>query len=244
MRIWPLEEVSGRTIVVADLHGCYDEALLLLKTVGAGPEDRVIFVGDLVDRGPKPRECVDLAMSYGHCVLGNHEEKHLRQRYSPEGKLNPGHLDTRRALEPRHYEWLETLPLGLLLPEYNALVVHAGLFPDTPLSEQQSYHLLHIQHIEPPHPKSHWPSKAPASASFWTNHWKGPERVIFGHSVFDRPLVLPHAVGIDTGACFGGGLTALVLPEWRTVTVPSRDYSSGQKLVAKYPIQDGVMAYS
>jgi serine/threonine protein phosphatase 1 len=233
----------NRTIVIGDLHGCYDETLDLLDSLQVTSADRVIFAGDLVDRGPKPRECVELAMKH-ECILGNHEEKHLQQRHSKAEKLSPAHLFTRNALEPKHYEYFESLPLFIRLPEFNAAVVHAGAYPGVPLEKQQPNHLLHIQHIKPPGLKSFWPSKAPADFSFWTNFWKGPERLIFGHSVLDRPLVTQWAVGVDTGGVFGRGLTALVLPDWELKTLPTRDYSGGRKTVASYPVQDGVMAFS
>lgn len=53
---------TPRTIVVGDLHGCYDEAVELLDRLAVTSSDRVIFTGDVVDRGPKRRECVELAM--------------------------------------------------------------------------------------------------------------------------------------------------------------------------------------
>ena len=68
--------------------------------------------------------------------------------------------------------------------------------------------------------------------------------MIFGHSVLDRPLITEWAVGIDTGAVFGRGLTALVLPDWELKMVKTRDYSGGRKTVASYDVQDGVMAFS
>lgn len=233
----------NRTIVIGDLHGCYDEAVELLTALQVTSSDRVIFAGDLVDRGPKPRECVELAMKY-ECVLGNHEEKHLQQRRSAAEKLSPSHLFTRERLGDEHYAYFETLPLFIRLPEFNAAVVHAGAFPGVPLEQQKSNHLLHIQNIKPPGAKSFWPSKAPADFTFWTNFWRGPERLIFGHSVLDRPLFTPWAVGVDTGAVFGRGLTALVLPDWELKTVVTRDYSGGRKTVASYPVQDGVLAFS
>lgn len=244
MRIDTLEPVKGRTICIADLHGCYDEAVALLEKLQITPDDRVIFVGDFVDRGPKPRECVELAMNLGFAVLGNHEEKHLQQQFSAKDKLKPSHLMTRERLDQKHYDWFRSLPLAIVLPEYNAIVVHAGMFPDVPLAQQRPNHLLHIQHINPPNQKSFWPSKAPPEFSFWTNFWKGPERVIFGHTVMDRPLVTEFAVGIDTGACFGGNLTAVVLPGWEIVSVPETDHSNGRKTVALYGIQGDVKTYS
>src|SRR5690349_22498966 len=98
-----------RTIVIGDLHGCYDEAVALLRKLAVQPSDRVIFAGDLVDRGPKPRECVELAMQH-ECILGNHEEKHLQQQRRASEKLSPDHLRTRSALEDRHYEYFAKLP--------------------------------------------------------------------------------------------------------------------------------------
>ena len=81
-------DTPNRTIVIGDLHGCQDEALELLDSLAVTVNDRVIFAGDLVDRGPKRRECVELAMRHS-CILGNHEEKHLRIRRRPPESVIP-----------------------------------------------------------------------------------------------------------------------------------------------------------
>lgn len=235
----------GRTIVVGDLHGCHDEAVDLLDRLAVSSRDRVIFVGDLVDRGPKRRECVELAMRH-ECILGNHEEKHLHQRRRPLEDLIPDHAATRRELEDRHFDYFASLPLFLRLPEANAVVVHAGVLPGVPIEGQLAHTLLHAQCVNPPSTKTFWPSKAPAGWTFWTKHWRGPERVIFGHSVLDRPLVSECAVGIDTGCVHGRALTAVVLPEWRIVSVPARKDYWGPKGsgIASYPVMDGVSCFS
>lgn len=233
----------GRTIVIGDLHGCFDEATALLDALQVTSSDRLIFTGDLVDRGRQPRECVELAMRH-QCVLGNHEEHHLQIRRSRAEKLSPSHLFTRERLGDQHYAYFASLPLFIRLPEFNAAVVHAGVFPGVPLERQQARHLLHVQHVKPPGEKSWWPSKAPVDAKFWTHFYEGPERIIFGHTVVDRPLVTPWAVGLDTGAVYGRGLTALVLPAWELVTLPTADRTGGKKTVALYELQDGVQAFS
>jgi diadenosine tetraphosphatase ApaH/serine/threonine PP2A family protein phosphatase len=234
-----------RTIVIGDLHGCYDETLELLDRLAVGSSDRVIFAGDLVDRGPKPRECVELAMRH-ECILGNHEEKHLRQRRKPVEALLPDHAATRRALDESHLDWFATLPLFIRLPEAGAVVVHAGVLPGVPIEKQDPRILLHAQCVRPPEPRSFWPSKAPPGWTFWTNHWRGPERVIFGHSVLDRPLMSAWTAGIDTGCVHGRTLTALVLPEWRLVSVPARDCYFGERGdgIARYPVMDGASCFS
>ncbi len=232
-----------RTIVVGDLHGCHDEAVDLLDRLAVTASDRVIFAGDLVDRGPKSRECVELAMRH-ECILGNHEEKHLQIRRREDQHLSPDHLRTRRALGPEHYAWFETLPALVPLPEYGAAVVHAGAMPGVPLASQDPYHLLHAQCIRPPERKSYWPSRAPATHTFWTNHWRGPERLIFGHTVVDRPLVSEWAVGIDTGCVFGLTLTAVVLPDWEIVSVRSRQPAREGSTIGTYQVHPGVHVFS
>jgi len=235
----------SRTVVIGDLHGCYDEAVELLDKLAVTSGDCVIFAGDLVDRGPKRRECLDLAMRH-RSILGNHEEKHLRMRQRPDSGLIPDHLETRRVLEAADYEYFRSLPLYIRIPEANAVIVHAGVLPGRPLEEQPASILLHGQYIGPPAAGSQWPSKAPPDWKFWTNYWKGSERVIFGHTVLDRPLVAEWAVGIDTGCVHGRTLTAVILPEWKIVSVPARKnyWRSKGSGVAVYPVMDGVNCFS
>jgi hypothetical protein len=235
--------MSARTVIIGDLHGCYDEARELLSKLAVSANDRVIFAGDLVDRGPEPRRCVELAMRH-EAILGNHEEKHLQQRRRDAGRLSPDHLATREALGDEHFEYFERLPHFIRLPEFDAAVIHAGALPGLALEDQDPYHLLHAQCIRPPGRKSYWPSKAPADFTFWTHHWRGPERLIFGHTVLSAPLVTEWAVGLDTGCVFGRSLTALVLPDWELVSVPARKSHGSRGDVARYPVHGEVFAFS
>lgn len=235
----------NRTIVLGDLHGCHDEAVELLDKLAVTSSDRVIFAGDLVDRGPKRRECVELAMRH-EAILGNHEENLVQQRKRSLDKMKPDHAESRRVLDERHLDWFAKLPLFIRLPEANAVVVHAGVLPGVSIEKQLPHTLLHAQCVAPPDTKSFWPSKAPPTHTFWANHWKGPERVIFGHTVLSKPLVSEWAVGIDTGCVHGGALTAVVLPSWELVSVSARSSYWGPKGdgVSKYPVMDDVYCYS
>jgi hypothetical protein len=116
--------------------------------------------------------------------------------------------------------------------------------PGVPIRQQDPYHLMHAQCIRPPERKSYWPSKAPDTHTFWTRHWRGPERLIFGHTVVEKPLVTPFAVGVDTGCVFGLSLTALVLPDWELVSVPSRQSRWGRAEVARIHLDADVHGYS
>lgn len=66
----------GRDFVIGDIHGCFDEVHALLKSVDFNTTiDRLISVGDLIDRGPQSMECIDLVyLDWFHAVRGNHED--------------------------------------------------------------------------------------------------------------------------------------------------------------------------
>jgi diadenosine tetraphosphatase ApaH/serine/threonine PP2A family protein phosphatase len=210
--------MTKRTIIIGDLHGCYTEACDLLEACEVTQDDRIIFCGDLVDRGPMPRECVELAMKH-ESVLGNHEDTHLRYRHKKTDKsqLPAHHVYTIEHLNDEHWHYIESLPLKIYLPEYNSVVIHSGCWPDIPVNKQDKYHLLHLQCCGE-HKKSSWPSKSP-QGTFWSNFWKGPERIIFGHTGLNKPLHTEFVVGIDTGCVFGRELTALILPDDKFVQV-------------------------
>ena len=235
-----------RTILIGDLHGCHDEAVALLKACDVTHEDQVIFLGDLIDRGPENAKCIDLVrrreqtQGMPACILGNHEETHIhyedcirRKGVLPNnGQIPKTHIHTRSQLLPEHYAWLRTLPLYLRVPEHNLVAVHAGVFPGRPIEAQQPHHLLHLQMIKPftfddnghlvTNTKSIWPSRvAPMDEGwlFWTNFWDGQERIAFGHTVLTKPLITDKVIGIDGGAVFGHQLHAFILPEEKVVTV-------------------------
>lgn len=232
----------SRTIVIGDLHGCFDETVELLKKCNASSNDRVIFLGDLIDRGPDNDKCVDLVREIEQrqgqhaCIFGNHEEKHLEhiKIFEETGKL-PGmprsHEETRKQLKAEHYEYFKTLPLFIRIPEFNVACVHAGAFPGRELEQQSQKHLLHIQMINPNETeRTYWANEKREGFKFWTHFWTGPERLIFGHSVLDRPLVTPNAIGIDGGAVFGRDLHALILPEFKIETVKGvKDWGKGSR---------------
>jgi len=261
-----------RTIVIGDLQGCYQEAIELLDACQVKDDDRVIFTGDLIDRGPDNDKCIELAMEHEYrqlsaaCVMGNHEEKHLYYRHLEENGHDPNvqvpsHIATRKQLNARHYSYIARLPSYIRLPEHNAVVVHAGVYPGRTIEQQRNQHLLHVQMINPYNRdgtptgdmRTKWPSKVPNDGQdwrFWTHFYTGSERIIFGHSVFDKPLVTDKLWGIDGGACFGLSLHALILPDWRIVTVKGHADHGGKsrgrdgRPIAKYLVHGDVSTFS
>jgi serine/threonine protein phosphatase 1 len=202
------------TIIIGDIHGCHAELLDLLDVAGIGDEDLVVSVGDIVDRGPEPREVIEFFRNRKNSLvlMGNHERKHVRGvlSYSQQvAKLQIGeHYDD-------HVRWLATLPYHW---ETDAIrVVHWGLLPGVPLNEVPEDILagttsgdnrLRERFGEKP----------------WYDFYDDDKPVVFGHSVVGpEPLVIRDRIfGIDTGACHGMRLTGLLLPQMRLVSVPAR----------------------
>lgn len=215
---------SGRTIVIGDVHGCRDEVEDLLARCGHTANDQVVFVGDLVAKGPDSAGVIDLCIRLGaRSVLGNHDAAVLRYcRARAAGatlpELKPSHRPVVDALQPRHVAHLESLPLWITLPEHDALVVHAGLVPHVPLRKQDPRMLLNMRTL-----------RADGSGSMdanegvpWGARWPGPELVIFGHHARGGLQRHAFAVGLDTGCVYGRELTACVLPDRTIVSVPAR----------------------
>lgn len=221
-----------RTIVIGDVHGCLDELDELARKLQVTASDRVIMVGDLIDRGPSPAGCVRRVRESGWgCVLGNHENRamlwlrneSLRRDSGRPNNMRPPFVDRRREWEELSADdlsWLWKLPLKAAVGKW--LVSHAGVEPCATVADQDTDQLMHIRWVDKDgrhmmsDPTKH--DRRPDESSFWAEVWKGPESVIYGHSVFDavrRDDPAPGVVclGIDTGCVYGGDLTALVLED-------------------------------
>lgn len=207
-----------RTIVIGDVHGCRTELEDLLDRVGLTSDDRVLFVGDLVVRGPDPRGVVALARQLGaRAVRGNHEDKLLRHRASVvEGAPTTIGTMTRAtlaALGTDDFGWLAQLPYWLELHEHHALVVHAGVLPGPPPEQQRPRVLMNLRGLD-----DHGLPILTRCDRYWADHYPAPDQtdaphVLFGHNAQEELQIHPCATGLDTGCVYGGHLTAMVLRE-------------------------------
>jgi hypothetical protein len=209
--------MSGRTIVVGDLHGCFDELTELLERAAFGPDDRVVCVGDLVVKGEKSREVLDLFLSDARfsSVRGNHDAAVLRALRGKKKGLKPAQKKCRRELKDgreRYAALLESLPLWIDLGTH--VVVHAGLRPGVALAEQSEEDLLELRTLGP--------DRTSREGTPWYEVYDGDRVALFGHWPSAEPRRGPRAIGLDTGCVYGHRLTAYVIEEDRFVSVPAR----------------------
>ena len=223
----PRAPAGKRLYAIGDIHGCLGQLEALLRQIredAAGAEDRekvLVTLGDYVDRGAGSREVLELLSG---TPLPGFTAVHLRVNHDtmmkdfleapgagPLWLLNGGEDTCRsyglepkttlmelsaalgRALPRRHRAFLDSLALSHVEGDY--LFVHAGLRPGVALADQKPEDLIWI--------------RDPFLFSTEDHGWV----VVHGHSPTEAPDRRPNRIGIDTGACYGGRLTCLVLED-------------------------------
>ena len=209
----------GHTFVVGDLHGCYDELLALLEGARFAADDRLICVGDLVTKGEKSREVLELFMSDARfaAVLGNHDRALLAYwRGELEKKeLKRAQRKCAKQLKDgreRYAAYLATLPPYIDLGSH--VVVHAGLRPGVALEEQSLEDLTELRTLGE--------DRASREGERWYKVYDGEKFALFGHWPSKAwPRRGPRALGLDTGCVYGNRLTAYVVETGAIHSVPA-----------------------
>jgi len=209
--------MGSRTIVVGDIHGCYDELEDMLDSVGFNDGDRLISVGDLITKGPKSREVLERFMKEPNfsAVIGNHDLA-LRRRWNGEKlKLKDSQKPTNKELKKekeRFLPFLNNLPFIIELE--NHLVVHAGIRPGLSLHSQTTEDLTELRSLGP--------KLAARDGPPWYDAYDGEKVVLFGHWPSPEPRRGKKAIGLDTGCVYGNKLTAYIIETGEFKTVPAR----------------------
>ena len=185
--------------VVGDVHGCIEELRDLLARLDPGEDDLVLFVGDLVRKGPDGPAVLELVRSSPNMlsVRGNNEQKFVDGE-EPAERLGDA------------IEYVESMPAAASFGD--SLVVHGGVDPRRAPSEHALEDLLETRAIPP---------ENGYDGPFWFERHEGPPRVFFGHTVLSEPFASPWAVGLDTGCVYGGRLTAYDCSAGAFVAVPA-----------------------
>jgi hypothetical protein len=214
-----------RRLIVGDIHGCADElAELLFRFKFMPGHDRLFTVGDVIGKGPKAREALELLKQFGALsVLGNHEQHLLDAAALPPARRTERHAFYLASLGRDRDVWLAHIAAWpLYVEEPDLIIVHAGLEPGVArLADMKRKVVTRIrtwdgeglnldrQGIDPPWFECLAPNV--------------PEKtVVFGHWAQRGLIDLPGFKGLDTGCVYGRELTAWCPEEKRFHHVAAR----------------------
>ncbi|MGQ4354479.1 polynucleotide kinase-phosphatase [Streptomyces drozdowiczii] len=232
-----LRHLTGPFDIIGDIHGCRSELDTLLGKLGyvdgAHPEGRTaVFVGDLVDRGPDSPGVLRRVMSMvadgnALCVPGNHENKLGRYLKGRKVQLTHGLAETVEQLEredaqdpefrKRVAEFIDGLVSHYVLDDGRLVVCHAGL-PEKYHGRTSGRVRSHALYGETTGETDEFglPVRYP-----WAEDYRGRAAVVYGHTPVPNTSWINNTICLDTGAVFGGKMTALRWPERELVDVPA-----------------------
>jgi protein phosphatase len=244
--------------IIGDVHGCFDELRELMTTLGYSIEEdggahrvvtpegrKAIFLGDLVDRGPRIPEVLKLVMGMVEagtalCVPGNHDMKLLQKLRGKDVKIAHGLADSIAQLEvePPEFrskvaDFLDGLISHYVLDDGKLVVAHAGM-----KEEMQGRGSGAIRSFALFGETTGETDEFGLPVRYnWAADYRGKAAVVYGHTPIAEPQWLNRTVNIDTGCVFGGKLTALRYPEKEFVSVSAHKtyYEPAKPLVSAQP---------
>ena len=237
---------TGPFDIIGDIHGCFDETKELMEKLGyefsfdetdplkfnaRHPEGRrVVFVGDLVDRGPRTPDVLRLVMnmvasSTALCVAGNHDVKLLRKLLGKNVSMTHGLAESWQQLESHPDEFkqqaskfLDSLISHYVFDDGKLVVAHAGLkeaFQGRSSGRVREFCLYGETTGETDE------YGLPVRYN-WAADYRGKAMVVYGHTPVPSAEWLNNTICLDTGCVFGGSLTALRYPERELVSVNAK----------------------
>ena len=214
-----------RTIVIGDVHGCSDELEELILKLQLAPEDKLIFVGDLINKGPQSRKVLEIVTKLkAICLLGNHELgflKYLESNQFPRrSQFEEVITDLGHDL-PKWRAWMKGLPTFYETEQF--LIVHAGIIPGVKVQDIPANIITRVRTWDGSGKDLNNKKDPP-----WYDFYAGDKLIVYGHWANQGLLIRENTIGLDSGCVWGGALTAVILPERKIVQVKSkrayRDY--------------------
>ena len=201
--------MSKRTIFIGDVHGCFEELCDLLHQIKPSGEDNVIFLGDIIGKGPMVQQTIEYLYRRPYtCLMGNHEWQYLKRSRYPHAK----------KFVLRYHKWIASFPLYMEGESY--IAVHGGL-PPVPkdYKEASPISLLNIRYWKNGKINHH-------AGIPWHHLYKGHKKVIYGHWAQQGFHETKMTLGLDTGCVYGGKLSAYIMETRQLIQVKAfRSYA-------------------
>lgn len=261
-----LRNLEAAFDIIGDVHGCADELMILLGRLGydvtlkgngdaaravtRAPEGRrAVFVGDLVDRGPKVPHALRIVMALVQqgqalCVAGNHDVKFQRWLGGRQVKMTHGLDRTAAQFEDESESFktavggfIDRLPSHVWLDQGRLAVAHAGI-KEAMLGRDSGEVRRFCLYGETSGESDEFGLPI---RYHWAAEYRGKTAIVYGHTPVPDPDWFNNTLCLDTGCCFGGKLSALRWPEREIVSVPAiTTYSERLRPFGHPPARPGV----
>ena len=234
--------------IIGDVHGCCGELLALLRLLGyqititgQAPEHayeieppvgrRLIFVGDLVDRGPDTPGVLRLVMAMvnagqAFCVQGNHDVKFVRWLEGRNVQMSHGleksaeqFLPESKRFKKEVEGFLTALPYQLCLDGGQLVIAHAGIKEDM-IGQQSSEIRAFCLYGDRGEGRDEFGLPI---RYHWALDYAGQAAIVYGHTPVAEASWVNNTICLDTGCVFGGKLTALRWPERELLSIPAHE---------------------
>jgi len=225
---------------IGDVHGCASELEELLADLGYAQEGqhrwrhpagrKAVFVGDLVDRGPRIVDALQIVMGMvkaesALAVPGNHDMKLMRKLRGRDVQITHGLQNSLDELERESPEFrdqvagfIDELVSHYVLDDGKVVVAHAGM-----KEEMQGRGSGKVRDFALYGETTGETDEFGLPVRYnWAAEYRGKAMVIYGHTPVPEPEWVNRTINIDTGCVFGGRLTALRYPEKELVSVSAR----------------------
>jgi len=208
------EKLQDNTYIISDVHGCLHTLLDLIEKLPKNA--KLIFVGDLCDRGLYSKEVIEFVKSNNHqCILGNHDFyllDHIKDALKGEkfrwnikdymgGKETIESYKKDLSILDSHLAWIKSLPQYIMIDKY--FITHAFCLPYFKRrDDKEKSHAMMVNRVSD---EEEW-------AWDWEENWQDYDVInIFGHEDTQEVLKKDNYICIDTGCVYGRKLTALEL---------------------------------
>lgn len=195
-----------RTLVIGDIHGCYDELASMVDKFAPAGSDRIFCVGDIINRGPFSDKCIRFVKENNiKTVMGNHEHWYIKSWPFEDNSVES--FNFRRLEIEEHLEWMKSLPYYIIDEDF--IIVHAGFDPAVAFKDNSKDNLVSLRTLD-------------RTGAPWFDGYYGTKHIYFGHWAKLGLMFGKYVTALDTGCVYGNTLSGYIMEENRLIQVPAK----------------------
>lgn len=201
-----------KTVFIGDTHGCIGETEKLINKIHINPRDRVIFLGDLINKGPDSAAVIRYVFKKGfESLVGNHDYDYLNHY-----NKNSLYKVLKSQIGNKIHDWYTARPFYIKTAEY--IAIHAGLEPGKKPETTNHLTMINIRTWDGIGKDLKNENNPP-----WYHFYTGDKKIFYGHWAKAGLNIREKTFGLDTGCVYGNKLSAYILEDQAVVQVKAKE---------------------